>query len=148
MDTNINIWLNILPQCYRWAGRGPCPQSQRGRVVSGCLFPSQVPRAHWETGRCKSLADSPGGLEQDVQGSALPIPIGWLISSADPPPLTHSQSPGSLVKSWGGGRSPYTQRKCVPRCLDSPGTRARTDRSCVHRILVFPLRLQPQFEGL
>lgn len=27
-------------------------------------------------------------------------------------------------------------------------SRARTDRSCVYRILVFPLRLQPQFEGL
>lgn len=60
-------------------------------------------------------------------------------------PSPTPRSPVSPVKSWGGGRSPYTERKCVPGFSWNP---ARTDRSCVHRILVFPLRLQPQFEGL
>lgn len=135
--------LNILSQCYRWAGRGPCPQSQR-----------EGQGGEW-------FISFPGS--KDPLGTILGHAGLWLMvlkvwnrmcgdqssSALLNPPLTHIQSPGSLVKSWGGGRSPYTQRKCVPRCLDSPGTRAaRTDRSCVHRILVFPLRLQPQFEGL
>lgn len=46
----------------------------------------------------------------------------------------------------GEGLEPlHSTNVSLPACL-SPAP--RTDRSCVHRILVFPLRLQPQFEGL